>query len=98
MFDHRIEILEYRDIRDEYNDRTQSTTRCHLLCTAYREWRRENLYAGRIVHETRLLYIRYVRVSVRYVVSDNGSQTENHLGSRGGTQVAIASENHKDGC
>ena len=32
MFDTRIEILEYRQMRDEYNDRTQELMRV-AVCT-----------------------------------------------------------------
>ena len=61
MFNHRIEIHEYREIRDKYNDRTQELQRV-AVCYAQRTEAggRENLYAGRIVHENEVVYtIRY---------------------------------------
>lgn len=61
MFNHRIEIHEYRELRDEYNDRTKEL-QCVAICYAQRTETggRENLYAGRIVHENEVVYtIRY---------------------------------------
>lgn len=57
MFDHRIEILEYTEERDEYNDLTRSL-RLVAVCYAQRTENsgRENLYAGRIVHENEVVY------------------------------------------
>lgn len=50
MFDTRIEILEYTEERDEYNDLTKSLRRV-AVCYAQRTENggRENLYAGRSV-------------------------------------------------
>ena len=52
MFDTRIEILEYTEERDEYNDLTKTLRRV-AVCYAQRTENggRENLYAGRIAHE-----------------------------------------------
>lgn len=61
MFDTRIEILEYIEERDEYNDRSKSL-QVVTVCYAQRTENggRENLYAGRIVHENEVVYtIRY---------------------------------------
>lgn len=57
MFDTRIEILEYTEERDSYNDRTKSL-RLVAVCYAQRteQGGRENLYAGRIVHENEVAY------------------------------------------
>lgn len=57
MFDTRIKILEYTEEWDEYNDLTKSL-RCVALCYAQRTENggRENLYAGRIVHENEVVY------------------------------------------
>ncbi|MEI3541166.1 MAG: phage head closure protein [Alistipes onderdonkii] len=57
MFDTRIEILEYVEERDEYNDRSkalQPVTVCYAQRTE--NGGRENLYAGRIVHENEVVY------------------------------------------
>ena len=61
MFNHRIEIHEYREVRDAYNDRTKELQPV-AVCYAQRTEAggRENLYAGRIVHENEVVYtIRY---------------------------------------
>ena len=51
MFDHRIEILEYVEDRDAYNDRTQRLRSVAVCYAQYTEaGGRENLYAGRIAH------------------------------------------------
>lgn len=57
MFDTRIEILEYTEERDEYNDLTKSLQRV-AVCYAQRTENggRENLYARRIVHENETVY------------------------------------------
>ncbi len=57
MFDTRIEILAYKEVRDEFNDRTQELSHV-ATCYAQRteSGGRENLYAGRIVHENELVY------------------------------------------
>ena len=58
MFDHRIEILEYVEERDAYNDRTQSLRSVAVCSAQYTEpGARENLYAGRIAHENESVYI-----------------------------------------
>ena len=57
MFDTRIEILEYVEERDEYNDRSKASqpeTVCYAQLTE--NGGRENLYAGRIVHENEVVY------------------------------------------
>ena len=76
MFNHRIEIHEYREIRDKYNDRTQELQRV-AVCYAQRTEAggRENLYAGRIVHENEVVYtIRYrAGLLAGMVVNDGGS-------------------------
>ncbi|WP_418991119.1 phage head closure protein [Alistipes sp.] len=61
MFDTRIELLEFMEERDGYNDLTKSLRRV-AVCYAQRTENggRENLYAGRIVHENEVVYtIRY---------------------------------------
>lgn len=57
MFDRRIEVLEYVEQRDEYNDRSEAL-RLVTVCYAQRTEHggRENLYAGRIVHENEVVY------------------------------------------
>lgn len=57
MFDRRIEILKYTEERDDYNDLTKSL-RLVAVCFAHRTENggRENLYAGRIVHENEVVY------------------------------------------
>lgn len=61
MFNHRIEIHEYREVRDAYNDRTKELQRVAVCYAQHIEaGGRENLYAGRIVHENEVVYtIRY---------------------------------------
>jgi SPP1 family predicted phage head-tail adaptor len=61
MFDCRIEILDYTEERDAYNDLVKTLI---LVTTTYAQRTenggRENLYAGRIVHENEVVYtIRY---------------------------------------
>lgn len=57
MFDHRIEIHRFLEIRDEYNDRT---TRIDFVAEAYAQRTeaggRKNMYASRIVHENEVVY------------------------------------------
>ena len=62
MFDHRIEILEYIEERDAYNDRTQRLRSVAVCYAQYTEaGGRENLYAGRIAHENEAVYtIRWI--------------------------------------
>lgn len=57
MFDRRIDVLEYVEERDEYNDRSEAL-RLVMVCYAQRTENggRENLYAGRIVHENEVVY------------------------------------------
>lgn len=57
MFDCRIEILNYSEERDAYNDLTKKLVRI-AICQAQRTENggRENLYAGRIVHENEVVY------------------------------------------
>lgn len=57
MFDKRIEILEYTEDRDDYNDLTKLLRRV-AVCYAQRTENggRENFYAGRIVHENEVVY------------------------------------------
>ncbi len=65
------------DVRDEYNDRSQELT---YVATCYAQRTesggRENLYAGRIVHENEVVYTIRYREGLRagMVVSDNGQQ------------------------
>lgn len=57
MFDHKIEILAYKEMRDEYNDRTDELVHIATCCACRTEaGGRENLYAGRIVHENEIVY------------------------------------------
>lgn len=57
MFDTRIEILKLSEVRDEYNERHDEYTPI-AVCYASRteSGGRENLYAGRIVHENEIVY------------------------------------------
>lgn len=75
MFDHPIEILQYQESRDEYNDRSQ--TLVHIAGSHAQKTEaggRENLYAGRIVHENEVVYtIRHrTGISAGMVVRDGG--------------------------
>lgn len=75
MFDCCIEILEYVDLRDEYNDRTTELQQV-AVCFAQRtkSGGRENLYAGRIVHENEVVYTLRWQEALRagMVVRDEG--------------------------
>lgn len=57
MFDCRIEILDYTEERDAYNDLVKTQVR---VTTTYAQRTenggRENLYADRIVHENEVVY------------------------------------------
>lgn len=66
MFDTRIEILEYTEERDEYNDLTKSLRRV-AVCYAQRTEAdgRENLFAGRILHENEIAYTIRWRPGIR---------------------------------
>ena len=75
MFDRRIEIHAFMEIRDEYNDRSQ---RLHFVSECYAQRTeaggRENLYASRIVHENEVVYTIRWRSNIEpgmYVI-DNG--------------------------
>lgn len=75
MFDHRIEILEYVEERDAYNDRTQRLRSVAVCYAQYTEaGGRENLYAGRIAHENEAVYtIRWISgLRPDMVVRDDG--------------------------
>lgn len=76
MFDTRIEIFEYTEERDDYNDLTKSLMRV-AVCFAQRTENggRENLYAGRIVHENEVVYTIRHQDGLRagMVVRDDGS-------------------------
>lgn len=72
-----IEIYAYRHARDEYNDRSKEFD--HVAdCYAQRTEAggRENLYAGRIVHENEVVYtIRWRKgISAGMVVFDGDIQ------------------------
>lgn len=72
-----IEIYAYKQYRDEYNDRTKELV--HVAdCYAQRTEAggRENLYAGRIVHENEVVYtIRWRQgIEAGMVVLDNDDQ------------------------
>lgn len=74
MFDHSIEILAYKETRDEYNDRTNELVHIATCCASRTEaGGRENLYAGRIVHENEIVYtIRWRKgIEAGMVVKDN---------------------------
>lgn len=77
MFDARIEILEYTEERDGYNDLTKSLRRV-AVCFAQRTENggRENLYAGRIVHENEVVYTIRYQPNLRpdMIVRDEGRQ------------------------
>ena len=57
MFDRRIEIYAFINVRDEYNDRGFKVT---FVAEAYAQRTenggRENMYASRIVHENEVVY------------------------------------------
>lgn len=77
MFDSLIGIYAYRHQRDEYNDRTKELV--HVAdCYAQRTEAggRENLYAGRIVHENEVVYtVRWRQgIEAGMVVFDNDDQ------------------------
>ena len=76
MFDHSISIYRFQEVRDEYNDRTHQKTLV-ALCYAQRTEAggRENLYAGRIVHENEVAYtIRYrTGITAGMLVQDGDS-------------------------
>lgn len=76
MFNYRIEIQEYKEVRDEFNDRTKELSHV-ALCYAQRTEAggRENLYAGRIVHENEVVYTIRFREGLRagMVVKDGDS-------------------------
>ena len=57
MYTHRIEIFRYEESRDDYNDRSRTLVHA-ATCFAQRTEAggRENLYAGRIVHENEVVY------------------------------------------
>lgn len=57
MYDTHIEILAYKESRDEFNDRTRELVHV-AFCYAQKteSGGRENLYAGRIVHENEAVY------------------------------------------
>ena len=61
MFDRPIEVLRYRDSRDEYGDRSKELVPvAYLVAQRTESGVTENLYAGRIVHENEVAYtIRY---------------------------------------
>ena len=51
MFDRPIEVLRYRDSRDEYGDRSKELVPvASLVAQRTESGGRENLYAGRLVH------------------------------------------------
>jgi len=66
MFDRRIEILGYTEERDDYNELVRSLVRI-AVCFAQRteSGGRENLYAGRIVHENEVVYTIRFREGLR---------------------------------
>ena len=73
MFDHRIEILEYIAERDGYNDLLKSLVRVvSFFAQRTENGGRENLYAGRIVHESEVVYtIRYMEgLRARQMIRD----------------------------
>lgn len=76
MFDHRIEVLTVTEERDDYNDRSTELILV-AVCFAQRTENggRENLYAGRIVHENEVVYtIRYQDgLQAGMLIRDEGS-------------------------
>lgn len=89
MFDTRIEILEYPDISDGYNERSGEPVTI-AICFAQKteEGGRENLYAGRIIHENEVAYtVRYrkeIKAGQFLKESDNMSKIKSvhHEGRR----------------
>lgn len=77
MFDTPIRIMQLSEQRDEYNDRIKSY-RNIALCYAQKteSGGRENLYAGRIVHENEIVYtIRYrTGLEAGMYLLDNGKR------------------------
>lgn len=61
MFDRPIEVLRYRESRDEYGGRSKELVPvASLVAQRTESGGRENLYAGRIVHENEVAFtIRY---------------------------------------
>lgn len=76
MFDHRIEVLSATEERDDYNDRTTALILVSV-CFAQRTENggRENLYAGRIVHENEVVYTTRYQDGLRagMMIRDEGS-------------------------
>ena len=72
MFDRPIEVLRYRDSRDEYGDRSKELVPvASLVAQRTESGGRENLYAGRIVHENEVAYtIRYRHQLLRLFCRD----------------------------
>ncbi|MFI3298763.1 MAG: phage head closure protein [Rikenellaceae bacterium] len=75
MFDTRIEILRYHEVRDEYNERSNVPVSEGIYFAQRTEnGGRENLYASRIVHENEVVYtIRYTpSVTAGMLVREDG--------------------------
>ena len=74
MFDRYIEICQYKQTRDEFNDRTRELSH---VATCYAQKTeaggRENLYAARIVHENEVVYTIRFRDGIKagMVIDDN---------------------------
>jgi SPP1 family predicted phage head-tail adaptor len=66
MFDTKIEILALGQERDEYNERTEALVPV-AVCFAQRteSGGRENLFAGRILHENEIAYTVRWREGIR---------------------------------
>ena len=75
MYDRSITIWKYVETRDEYNDRSKESVNV-ALCYAQKTEAggRENLYAGRIIHENEVVYtIRYrTGIHAGMMVTDEG--------------------------
>lgn len=81
MFDTKIEILEYSNARDGYNERSEEPI-IIAVCYAQKteEGGRENLYAGRIIHENEVAYtVRYreeIKAGQFLRIKDNTSKIQ----------------------
>lgn len=66
VFDTRIEIMAPTEERDAYNERREELT-CIAVCYAQRTEAggRENLFAGRILHENEIAYTIRWRPGIR---------------------------------
>ena len=83
MFDRPIVVLRYRDSRDEYGDRSKELVPVATLVAQRTEsGGRENLYAGRIVHENEVAYTIRYRSGIElntFVIFDDAMILQTHM-------------------